>query len=404
MRRPGILYTLSVRNVRLHMLRSVLSALGIMIGVIAIVSMGMLGANMTMSVSKQLSSVGNTIIMTPYIEGGLVADGTTVSSGFSNVYFTESQVRDITQIGEKYGHVYAAYKKGGETFFSGHDDTRGQVSVWGLKSDDMQSILKVRDGTFPRNDNDVLIGPTLASRRDLQVGSRILIGADTRNQSKMRISGILESRGLSADLRSDSAIIAPDTWFSQHYDRKGNYDQVTLILDDIGNVQPAKAEINDKLNRRKTTINVVDSGSLLTTITTTVQSLTSFIMAIAAISLVVAAVSIFNVMMMSVTERIHEIGVLRSIGTRKDEIMRMFLYEAFVIGIIGSTLGAIISLAIGYFVVQGMIGTTEFFFTFPSLVYIPLGMATGIGICLISGGYPAWTAATLDPVEALRAK
>jgi putative ABC transport system permease protein len=127
-------------------------------------------------------------------------------------------------------------------------------------------------------------------------------------------------------------------------------------------------------------------------------------MAIAAISLLVAAVSIFNVMMMSVTERIHEIGILRSIGTQKEEIMRMFLYEASVIGIIGSALGALVSFGIGYLVVLGMIGTTEYFFTFASLFYIPLAMGIGIAICVISGVYPAWMAANLDPVEALRAE
>ncbi len=68
--------------------------------------------------------------------------------------------------------------------------------------------------------------------------------------------------------------------------------------------------------------------------------MTTFVMSIAGISLLVAAVSIFNVMLMSVTERIHEIGILRSIGTQKDEILRMFVYEAAILGFVGAAIGA----------------------------------------------------------------
>jgi len=124
-------------------------------------------------------------------------------------------------------------------------------------------------------------------------------------------------------------------------------------------------------------------------------------MGIGAISLLVASVSIFNVMMMSVTERIKEIGILRSIGTRRSVVRRMFLYEAFILGMLGAVVGGILSMIIGYLVVLVMIGTTDYFFTFDSLIYIPYGIAVGIVVCVLSGVYPAWSAANLDPIEAL---
>ena len=109
-------------------------------------------------------------------------------------------------------------------------------------------------------------------------------------------------------------------------------------------------------------------------------------------------------MPVSVTERIRELGILRSIGTQKNEILRMFVYEAVIIGIVGAGIGAALSLVIGYVVVFGMVGTTEYFFAWASLVNVLEGMIIGAVICVISGVYPAWRASNLDPIEALRAE
>jgi putative ABC transport system permease protein len=143
---------------------------------------------------------------------------------------------------------------------------------------------------------------------------------------------------------------------------------------------------------------------MMDSITSSISTIISMMMGIGAISLVVASVSIFNVMMMSVTERIREIGILRSIGTRRNVVRRMFLYEAFILGVIGAVIGGILSAIIGYLVVLVMIGTTDYFFTFDSLIYVPYGIAVGIAVCVLSGVYPAWRAADLDPIQALAAE
>ena len=143
---------------------------------------------------------------------------------------------------------------------------------------------------------------------------------------------------------------------------------------------------------------------MLESITSTLGTMTTFVMAIAGILLLVAAVSIFNVMMMSVTERIREIGILRSIGTQRTEIRKMFIYESAILGVIGAVLGAVMSLAIGWVVVLAMVGSTEYFFAPASLIYIFFGMAIGVITCVVSGVYPAWSASNLDPIEALRAE
>ena len=144
-------------------------------------------------------------------------------------------------------------------------------------------------------------------------------------------------------------------------------------------------------------VRITDPSSRLSTITSTIGTLSSMMMAIGAISLVVAAVSIFNVMMMSVNERVQEIGILLSIGTEKGEVRRMFLYEAFILGIVGGGVGAVASFVIGYSVVSALLGTTAYFFLWENLIYLPVGMAVGIVVCVLSGLYPAWRASNMDP-------
>ena len=82
----------------------------------------------------------------------------------------------------------------------------------------------------------------------------------------------------------------------------------------------------------------------------------------------------------------------------------MFLYEAFILGIIGAGVGGIASLVIGYSVVSAMIGNTSYFFLPESLIFVPYGMIIGVVVCVASGVYPAWKASNLDPIDALRSE
>ncbi len=402
-----VIFQLSLRSIRLHFLRSVLAALGIVIGVVAISSMGMMGANMTLSVTEELSSMGNVLVVHADSGGGggvifrSGGGGGGTTSGTDDTTISDSEFGQLEKAADRYGTVYYLYS-GNDRITIGSDT--GRASIYGMDPDVMPDILPIADGAYPKSTSSVLIGPTLAERYGLTLGSRLTIGTEDTGEETVRVVGILEERGMSMDLNSDNAIITTEKWYTGVYGGEGEYDQVNVLLDDINDADAAKTAITDQLNRRENVVAVQDSSRMLESITSTLGTLTSFVMAIAGISLIVAAVSIFNVMMMSVTERIREIGILRSIGTQKGEIRRMFIYESVILGLVGAGIGAIVSLGMGYLIVMAMVGTTEYFFNPQSLVYIPMAMAVGIITCVVSGVYPAWRASNLDPIDALRAE
>ncbi|MEA2035061.1 MAG: ABC transporter permease [Euryarchaeota archaeon] len=403
MKKPDIILQLSLRSVRLNLLRSVLAALGIVIGVVAIASIGIISANMTLSVAEELSATANVLVVKPDTgsEDGKFGPGSE-SSGDEDDYLTDDQFDDIRKAADS-SYVYYLYSESDDIETG---STSGRATIYAMDDEAMKEILTLTDGRFPSTTSQIVVGPDLIERYGIEVGSKITIGDedDEEGETTVRVTGILEERGMSMDINSDNAVITTEKFFTRRYGGEDEYAQVNVVVDDIDDIDAITESIDKSLNRKDDEIQIQDSSRMLDTISSTLGTLTSFALAIAAISLLVAAISIFNVMMMSVTERIREIGILRSIGTQKNEILRMFVYEAAIIGVVGAGIGGVLSFAIGYVVVFGMLGTTEYFFAWGSFANTLIGMIIGAVICVISGVYPAWKASNLDPIEALRAE
>ncbi len=277
------------------------------------------------------------------------------------------------------------------------------ATIYGIPTNDESDLLpNLQAGGYNNANSGCLVGSTFASDHNIKVGSRISIGTGGQ-YGTLRVTGIIAERGMSFDISTDSAIVVTQDWFENTYNDKDQYSEVVVKVTS-GDTASVKTIIEKQLNRniKEKTVSVTDSKATLSTIYSTFSTVTTFVTAIGGISMIVAGVSIFNIMMMSVNERIKEIGIMRSIGTQKKEVMSMFIYEAAIIGVIGSLIGGLLCLLAGYVISALMLGTTKYLFTMASMMSVVEGVSFGILICILCGMYPAWQAANLNPIDALR--
>ena len=382
-----IFFELAKRNLRLHLFRSILAVLGVIIGVTSITAMGILGAGIVLFISEDLTKVSDTLVVTPHVGGAM---------GFStaNDRITDRQFEQIKRAAAP--SLAVPVYQTSDRMSVGSEETAG--IIYGLDPKDMPVFLDIKEGSMLRGSSGAMVGARFAEDNKLKVGS--LIGV--RDKGTLRVSAILKERGMGFDINPDYGIVVSSKWFQDSYNRK-EYDSVIVKVKSLDEIDSTKKAIEKALNRgRETVVDVVDTRKIMETILDSFSRISLFTTAIGGISLVVAGVSILNVMLMSVTERTREIGIMRSIGAKRKEVRRMFLYEALLLGLIGSGIGAVLSVFAGLLVSQVMLQTTRFVFAPSSMIYILYGMAFGVGTCLLSGFYPAWKASDLNPIEALR--
>jgi putative ABC transport system permease protein len=397
-----IFWEIAKRNIRIHMLRSTLAMLGIVIGVVAIASMGILGNSLVSTVSDSLKSVGDSVIVTPYSGGGggMGPGGGGGGSSSASLKITDQDYQQIKRVVAPNVAIPVYSTSDHMKIGVGSDDI--VATMYALPTDDVPDVMKLQAGDYNNGNSGCLVGSTFAKDHNLKVGSRITIGTDG-SRGTLRVTGIIEERGMSFDISTDSALVVTPEWFENAYGRNKDYDEVVVKVKD-GDTATVKTTIEKQLNKHKDNkvVSVTDSKATLASIYSTFGTVTTFVTAIGGISMLVAGVSIFNIMMMSVSERIKEIGIMRSIGTQKREVMSMFIYEAAIIGVVGSVIGGVLSVLAGYAISALMLGTTKYLLTTANALSVGEGVSFGIIICLLCGIYPAWQAANLNPIDALR--
>lgn len=383
-----IFFDFARRNLQRNLFRSLLAVVGIVIGVLAISTLGILGNSLTLSVTESLSTVGDSLTVIPHSGAGSQFGGATAQEKIS-----ERQVQDLRRVAGT-NPVIPLYSTADRIEVG---TQKGVISIYAMDPDDMPQLVTVEKGIYVRGNGGILAGTRAAEEFKLKVGSQVRFA----NGDTQRVVGILEERGIGFDIQPDFALIVPSRWYEDRNEVKG-YDQVIIKVHNVDEVDALEKAIDERFNRRDTVLDTFSSKEILSSIQDVFGQISTFTTAIGGISLVVAGISILNVMMMSVTERTKEIGILRSVGTLRNEVRKIFIYEALMLGLIGSVLGGLLSFGGGYLISLLILQTTEYLFDPTSLSSIALGMGFGIGTALLSGLYPAWKASNLNPIEALR--
>ncbi|WOX55190.1 MULTISPECIES: ABC transporter permease [unclassified Methanoculleus] len=397
-------FSFAVRNLRRHWIRSALSIIGIIIGVVAIASLGIMASSINLLLANVITDVGDTLVITPHTAIGETFTGDPRTA--VDAAIPAREVEEIRRAANPHRTI-PVLQGADEVEFSRGEG--GYAQIIGLAPEDIPVLLNIAKGQYLRqNQPGALVGTHLAREYGISPGSRITVGEES-----IRVAGVLTERGLAADINPDYAIVVSDTWYESHFGVGDGYSMVVVRIGDIAEIDRVKGVLENQFNRREEVVDIFDSRDMLRQYEEIYQQITVFLLGIGGLSLIVAAVNILNVMYISVTERIREIGVMRSIGARRREILRLFLYEALVLGLIGSIVGGIASAISGYLIslvaVEVFTAGTTFgegftVFNLSAVGYIVFGIAFGIGTSIAAGFYPAWKASQLTPIEAMRHK
>ncbi len=371
---------LAKRNLKRHMARTVLAAVGIIIGVIAISSMGILGNSLKMSVSESLGDVGNELIVYP---------------GFGDTAITEKQVEKMQKVAG-IENLIPVYSSSSKTEYKSEET---YASVYGIESDDLSDLVEIEDGRmYKRGSSDCVIGSQLAEDLEVNIGGKITV-----EDTKFRVIGILKERGIGFDISADSAVFIDPQMFTRIYeDTDEGYTNVIIQVEDINEIDIVKTNLEERLNKKEEEVFVLATNTILSSINEISRYISLFLMGISSISLLVAGVSILNVMLMSTMERTREIGIMKAVGASRKDVLKMFLLEALFLGTAASLIGGILSFGGGFLITVLIMKQASYLFAPSSMMYIVLGIAFGILTGVAGGVYPAWKAAQMRPLDALR--
>jgi putative ABC transport system permease protein len=393
----------SAGAIRANVLRSVLTTLGIVIGIAAVITMVALGEGAQQSVQAQINRLGTTVLtIRPgqqmmhgvsrgdtrmFIEDAMVLrDGSnglmTVSpeqqSRMQITYQRWNSSNQMMGVWPEYFDIYNHSLVAGRFFTQGEVQGRRRVVVLG------NGIPESLGDTPP----EVLIGQTIQVRG-----------------IPFEVIGVLTEKGDAAWVRPDDQIFVPQS--TAQYRVMGGRDRLSAIYASTAtadDLDVAYGEI-DRLLRREHRIqpgddadfNISNSADLLATFNETGQTFTMLLAGIAAVSLLVGGIGIMNIMLVSVTERTREIGIRKALGATKRAILSQFLFEALFL----CTLGGILGVAAGYGASEVITRVAGWDTAIrPDAVIAALVFSAAVG--LFFGIWPARRASILDPIDALR--
>jgi putative ABC transport system permease protein len=387
----------ALRGITASKLRSVLTLLGVLIGVAAVILLLAVGNGSAQQVNSLISQLGTNTLTVRAVNG------------------VTGSTRPITMA---VGDQLAASKLGHVSAVVPQANTSLTVSSSGVSETGI-SVVGTTPAYFDVTTSKVASGPGFTAA-DVAAASKVAVIGQTIAQelfpktsalgqqisvagTTFTVDGILAEQSTTGFLDPNSVVIAPITRVQRSFTGFGAVSALTIEAVSPDAVPAAQAEVQIMLNQLLRVTNtanepftVTNQSALLATRAQSAQSFTVLLGAVAAISLLVGGIGVTNVMLVTVTERTREIGIRKALGATRGAILGQFLAEAATLTLLGGILGVIVALIGSQFQIDG---------TQPVVLgySIPLALGVSIAIGVFFGVYPAARAAAMRPIQALRA-
>lgn len=397
--KPFELLKIAVSSIRSNKVRSLLTMLGLIIGISSVVTIMSIGDGTEASISESLGSLG--------------VNNITISESRDETILPSERIShsDISQIAQAFPELIMGISPNvSETAELRANIDETMVKVNGSTEDSLGiDSLEMTQGRFI-TDNDVLtkkkvvvIDSELATElfgKQTPVGQNIAVDSGPKTSS-FTIVGVYQKEESSLGV-SSSEFYIPYTTLDQVFNLKGKINGIKILLAETENVEEDANRIIHFLerihhNEEGGKYEYFSLGSMIDTVSETLGMVTLLISAVAGISLVVGGIGVMNIMLVSVTERTREIGVRKALGAKRKDILLQFLVEAIIICLIGGAIGV----AFGFVLTE----IAERIFDTPmslSAFSIILSTVFSTAMGVIFGVYPADKASKLDPIESLR--
>lgn len=382
---------------RKNKVKTFLTSLGILIGVLSVVMLIALGLGLKNYIEQQFENMGsNLIIVMPgseLSEGGLQS----FSSSFtSNVRFDERDISSLRRVREL-DYVVPVFSQSSVIEVDGEEElgtvmgTNGEMFELMNVEAEFGRIFSSAEGE--KRTKDVVLGSSISDKlfddKALALNKRIRI-----DNQRYRIIGVLESTG---DPDTDNSVIMPykTTFGSINPDKEFYTIMLGVNAEDM--IPQAKENVEQALTKRydADAFSVSEQSELLDVVNQIFSMINMVLIAIGSISLIVGGIGIMNIMYANVTERIKEIGIRRALGATQRDILYQFLTESVLLSLIGGSMGILIAVVIVALV-------NPFFPVEVNLFSVLLALLISSGIGVFFGVFPARRAARLTPIEAIR--
>lgn len=389
------LIKLAINALVVNKLRSILTTLGIIIGVFSIILLVSLGTGLQGYITKQISGLGsNLLFVIPGREGGARTPGGVVAnklllSDANTLAFRLKSVANVAPFVQKSATV--KYKNRVDKGVSIGGSSYNYSEIVSIKVEKGASFTQAQENAEAKV---AMIGSTVVTKLfpdEDPMGKIITVGS-----SRFTIIGILAKRGSLFGIDQDNSIAIPVT-VAQKLFNLTNVNVIYISAKRADLVTLVKKQAHSILLKRLTDddFNIQTQDTALSTINSITNVLSIALGGIASISLLVGGIGVANIMLVSVTERTREIGLRKALGAKRSDILKQFLLEAVILsvggGLIGITLGIGVSLIISQFFISTVTPWSVFLaFFFSVLVGVVFGVA------------PAIKASKLSPIEALR--